>query len=384
MVKSNVLVLGGGPAGLAMAACLEMERIDYLLLESSESVGASWRSHYDRLRLHTIKERSCLPGMSYPSRYPKYISRDQMINYLEQYADHFDIRPQFGQLVSMISPVQKGEWCVETTSGKKYISSEVVIATGVSRIPRQPSWPGQEEFKGQILHSRDYRNPLPFCGKRILVVGMGNTGAEVALDLSEQQIEVDISVRGKVNIVPLEVFGNSTQLTAAKLSKLPNWLGDWLGKVISGLTRKRLYGDLRPYGIDLSDAAPGRQKRETGRTPVIDLGTVEAIKKGRIHVRPNIRQMTSSGVIFSDDQQADYDAVILATGYETGLEKLIWSGQDLLDVNGYPREVSAVGKHVGLHFVGFDNYTPLAILGSINRDVPKVAKRIKTRLEKIG
>ncbi|RMG74004.1 MAG: NAD(P)/FAD-dependent oxidoreductase, partial [Bacteroidetes bacterium] len=218
-----VLLIGAGPAGLAMAGRLHHHQIPYLLLEASETLVPSWRNHYDRVHLHTVKEHSHLPYAPFPADYPRYIPRDQLIAYYEAYARERNIQPRLGQRVIHLTRTDT-LWQATTTTGEVYVAPEVVLCTGVNREPHQPAWPGMEQFQGQILHSRAYRSGAPFAGQRVLIVGMGNTGAELAIDLHEHGAQAALSVRGPVNIVLRDFLGRPTQKTSMLLRRLPNWL----------------------------------------------------------------------------------------------------------------------------------------------------------------
>lgn len=374
-IQNQVTIIGAGPAGLAIAACLHREGIPYILLEKSGNIADSWHQHYDRLHLHTVKEFSHLPYFPFGEAYPRYVSRKELIGYFESYAAHFDIQPQFHQKVIAVQKV--GEyWEAATESGVTYRSPLMVFATGVNRIPNIPHFKGQENFSGKIIHSREFKNSQPFRGKKVLVIGMGNTGAEIALDLSEHDIPTWISVRHPVNIVPRDAFGRPTQLTAMKLAKLPNWLGDNLGILLRSLT----VGNLKKYGITTPAMPPGKQLRVTGKTPVIDIGTLEQIKKGKIKVVPGIDEITPSGVRFSDGSEATIDTIILATGYKAAVEEFLGDTEGLLDRYEVPKYLIGEQKYRGLFFLGYDNYSLGGILGIIRRDAPKIATAITNAL----
>jgi cation diffusion facilitator CzcD-associated flavoprotein CzcO len=201
----DAIVVGAGPAGLAMAAALRQRGLEAVILEKSDAVGAVWRRHYDRLHLHTDRSRSGLPGLPIPKACGRYPSRAQVVEYLEAYAAKFALKPVFSAAVRTIR--RNGRlWRAE--AGQHSQSAPiVVVATGLADYPCSPTWPGMESFAGPVLHSSAYRNPAPFAGKRVLVVGYGNSGAEIALDLSEAGLDVALAIRGPVNVIPRELFG---------------------------------------------------------------------------------------------------------------------------------------------------------------------------------
>ncbi len=371
MTHTPVLIIGAGPAGLAVAGWLRKLNIAFELLEKHEQVGSAWHHHYDRLHLHTVKEKSHLPFLPFPDDYPRYVPRQLLCEYFDRYAAHFDLRPRFGEEVVSITRGREA-WLVRTGSGGEYRSGQVVIATGVNRVPYRPQFPGEEAFQGQILHSRAYRNAVPFQGQRVLVVGMGNTGAEIALDLAENGAQAFLSVRGPVNIVPRDFLGRPTQLTALKLAQLPHWLGDWIGIQVRRLTM----GDLPKYGLTFPEMPPARQLREMGKTPVVDIGTADAIRAGKIGLLPALEGFQAEGVRFADGRQLPFDTVILATGYRARVQDFLAGAGALLDQYEVPDCCVASGDFKGLYFVGFDNYTAGGILGVINRDSEIVANAI--------
>lgn len=338
------------------------------MIEKSDRVGDSWHRHYERLHLHTVKQLSHLPGLEFPDEYPRYVPRRQLAEYYAQYARNFSIEPLFGEEAKTVQR-SDGRWRTTTGTGLEIFSDNVVIATGLNQVPFRPSYPGVERFTGRLIHSKEYRDPAPFAGDVVLVVGMGNTGAEIALDLSDAGIETTISVRGPVNIVPRDVMGRPTQLTARMLGRLPVDVGDRIGTLL----RRMTVGDLTRYGIATPEIAPLAQLRERGKTPVIDVGTVEAIKKGRIAVRPAIDRLEADRVVFADGREGRYDTLILATGYRPMLDDLLPRGQEALDEKGLPRRVSAED---GLFFVGFDNHRPGGVLGTVVEESDEVVDRI--------
>ncbi|MCX6434256.1 MAG: NAD(P)/FAD-dependent oxidoreductase, partial [Actinobacteria bacterium] len=203
-MDTDTLIIGASAAGLATAACLAQAGQPFEIIEATDVVGSAWRRHYDRLHLHTPKSSSSLPGLDMPRDWPRYPSRDQVVQYLMEYSDHFGIRPQFNQQVTSIER-RDGVW-VAKTADREWSARNVVIATGATRIPVRPAWPGMDEFRGQVLHSSEYVNGDPWSGGTVLVVGFGNSACEQALDLSERGAHAHLSVRSPVNVVQRDVL----------------------------------------------------------------------------------------------------------------------------------------------------------------------------------
>jgi len=367
-MDAEVLIIGAGPAGLAVAGSLVQRGVTPLVIEQADAVAASWRNHYERLHLHTVKQLSALPGVPFPDHYPRYVPRQALVDYLADYAQRHGIAPRLGEEAVAITP-RDGGWQVATRSGTRYAARKVVLATGANCEPRLPTIAGQVQYRGRVLHSRDYRNAAPFAGQRVLVVGMGNTGAEIALDLAEQGVQAALSVRSPVNIVHREVLGRPTQRTSIMLAKLPARWGD----AAATLLRKLSVGDLQRWGLQTAALSPLRQLREHGRTPVIDVGTLARIKRGEIKVHPGIERFTRDGLRFVDGSEQAFDAVILATGYAPTFQRLFPGLSLALDRHGAPADVVGQGALAGVFFVGFDIRQPGGVLRTIHAQALRVA-----------
>ena len=373
-MNTEVLVVGAGPAGLAVAATLKGKGRRPLVIEKSTQVGASWRNHYQRLHLHTVKALSTLPGLPFPDEAPRYVPRQGVVDYLDRYAAQAGIEPRFGEEATAIERDTAGRWRTSTRSGRTFASDAVVVSTGANNQPFAPKIDGDERFAagGRMLHSRDYRDATPFAGQRVLVVGMGNTGAEIALDLAEHGVAVALSVRSPVNIVHRDVLGRPTQQTSIVLARLPTAIGDALARLLCDVT----VGDIGRYGLPRSRVSPLRQLREQGRTPVIDVGTLARIKSGDIDVFPGIRRLVAGGAEFVDGRTAEFDAVILATGYRAGVAALFPHTTVPVDESGLPTQLAGTGELAGVFFVGFDVRQAGGLLRTIARQALLVAEQI--------
>lgn len=342
-----VLIVGAGPAGLATAACLARRRIGSLVLEAAPSLGHAWRNHYDRLCLHTVKGRSHLPGMRFPRQVPRYPRRVDVIAYLEAYANRFAIAPRTSEEVRRVAVAAGGGYVVESSRGV-YHARAVVVAAGLNRLPDPTRLPDQSTYAGTLLHVSGYRNGRPFAGQRVLVVGAGNSGAEVALDLAEHGAQPTLSIRSGVNVVPRDFLGLPIQVASLCMRGLPLSLADRIGRAVSRLA----FGDLARLGLPRSDLGPLSSVARRRRIPLIDVGTVAAIQRGAITPKPDVARLTAAGAVFADGSAAAFDAVILATGYRPGLAELL-AVPGALDEAGYPRAGQGTGPARGLFFVGY-------------------------------
>ncbi len=368
---NHTLIIGAGPAGLAMAGRLRAAHKPFDILEQFHGIAPSWQNHYRRLHLHTVKKFSNLPGEPLPVSLPKYVPRQELVNYYQNYAKSRGIEPIFGQTVTRVHRV--GDHWQVNTQDRTLRTSQVVVATGFNRRPKQPKYAGEEQFGGEILHSRHYRSADDYRGKKVLVVGFGNTGAEIALDLLEQGALPSLSVRSPVNVVPRDFLGTSTQESAMFLSKLPTAISDPIGWFFQRLS----IGDLTAHGLRKPPESPAWQQRTLGKTPVMDIGTVAAIKRGAISVNPGILQYSPGQVHFVDGRSESFDAVILATGYAAAVEEFLDDTGSLLNNLGVPSGLWFDHKP-GLYFLGFDAYSN-GLLWSIREDSGKILNHMLDR-----
>jgi cation diffusion facilitator CzcD-associated flavoprotein CzcO len=344
--SADAIVIGAGPAGLACAATIRAKGVSVTVVEKADDVGSAWRNHYDRLHLHTDRKHSCLPGMAVPDSYPLYPSRAQMVEYLESYAARFDIRPVFA--TKALSLRQQGKrWSLRTANGT-IAASVAVVATGIASAPYRPSWPGMEIFRGNVAHSSDYRNPAPYPGKRVLVVGFGNSGGEIALDLAEAGVDVALAVRGPVQILPRDLLGLPIVTWAIIYRHLPPRLVD----IVNAPVLRLALGSMEKLGLRRAAKGPLRMIKEDGRVPLIDVGTLRKIRDGSIKIRPGIDRMTADGVVFDDGRSENFDAMILATGFRPDLRDLVRDVKNVFDQQGVPLAVGRSTAAPGLYFCG--------------------------------
>jgi len=370
MQSENILVIGAGPAGLATSACLRREGVAHVVLEREGQIADVWHRHYDRLHLHTTKTYSGLPMMPWPKGAPRYPAREQVVQYLQAYAAEHQVVPRLGVTVHAVQ--RRGDHFTVDTSAGVMTPRMVVMATGYNGVPKLPSIPGLDSFHGSAIHTGVYKNAAPYQGKHTLVVGCGNSGAEIALDLAEQGVDVAMVVRGPVHVVPRDMFGRPTQHTNVLLSYLPLGLRDAIAMGTMGL----VVGDLSRWGIVRPAVGPNRMIEESGRIPILDIGTIAMIKQGKIRVLPAVQEILPDKVRFTGGAQYPFEAIIFATGYTSGLDRVIKGFETIADARGRPNRFGAESGISGLYFVGFKN-PPTGALREIALEAPRVARSIR-------
>ncbi|OIT30104.1 PREDICTED: indole-3-pyruvate monooxygenase YUCCA6-like [Nicotiana attenuata] len=385
-VKGPVIV-GAGPSGLAAAACLKEKGIPSLVLERSNCIASLWQlKTYDRLCLHLPKQFCELPLMSFPNDFPTYPTKQQFIKYLEHYAKTFDIRPVFNQSVVCANYDRNlGFWRVKTetrttttTTTTEYVSRWLIVATGENAEAVVPGIEGMEEFGGSIMHTSLYKSGEIFRGKKVLVVGCGNSGMEVCLDLCNHDASPSLVVRDTVHVLPREMLGKSTfGLSMWLLKWLPIRLVDRFLLIISRL----LLGDTARLGLDRPEIGPLELKNLSGKTPVLDVGTLAKIKSGDIKVCPGIRTLKHQKVEFENGQTENFDAIILATGYKSNVPSWLKEREMFSEKDGLPKRPFPNGwkGECGLYAVGF---TKRGLLGA-SMDAKKIAQDIHSLWLKI-
>jgi indole-3-pyruvate monooxygenase len=318
------IIVGAGPSGLAVAACLREQGVPFVVLEREDCIASLWQKRtYDRLKLHLPKQFCELPRMHFPESYPEYPTRRQFIDYLDEYAARFEIKPEFNSTVlSARYDETSGLWRVRVSAPAgapemEYIGRWLVVATGESAESVVPDIPGLEGFSGDVTHVSDYKSGESYRGKRVLVVGCGNSGMEVSLDLSDYGARPSMVVRDAVHVLPREVLGKSTFELAVLLMR---WLPLWIVDKIMVLLAWLVLGNLARLGIRRPATAGPLQLKEThGRTPVLDYGALERIRHGDINVVPAVTRFNKTHVELADGRVLNFDAVILATGYRSNV-----------------------------------------------------------------
>jgi putative flavoprotein involved in K+ transport len=370
----RVYVVGGGPAGLAAAAELRRRGMHPVVLERGEQVGTSWRAGYDRLHLHTVRGLSGLPGFGIPRVAGRWPSRDAVIDYLERYRARHELEVRGGTEVERIAAAEAAardgdgiRWVIHTTGGERLPARSVVVATGHAHTPYVPDWPGLESYTGEVRHAREYRNPAPFAGLDVLVVGVGNSGAEIATDLGEGGARrVWIAVRTPPQIVRRDVAGWPAHATGILVSRLPAALVD----PVARLQRRLTIPDLTSYGIPQPADGLLSRVRRVGEVPLQDVGFIGAVRSGAVTPVAAVTGFEGDKVLLADGSAIGAQAVIAATGYRRGLGKLV-GDLGVLDGSGLPTVSGGPPAAPGLFFLGYT----VSLRGML-RDIAADARRV--------
>ncbi|KAL0654571.1 hypothetical protein Bca4012_097262 [Brassica carinata] len=355
------VIVGAGPSGLAVAAGLKREGVPFIILERANCIASLWQNRtYDRLKLHLPKQFCQLPNFPFPEDYPEYPTKFQFIQYLEDYATHFDINPKYNETVQSAKYDETfGLWRVKTISKSgplgscefEYICRTLVVATGENAEKVVPDFEGLEDFGGDVLHAGDYKSGGRYQGKNVLVVGCGNSGMEVSLDLYNHGANPSMVVRSSVHVLPREILGKSTfELGVTMMKWMPVWLAD---KTLLFLARIAL-GDTDKYGLKRPKLGPLELKNLEGKTPVLDIGALPKIRSGKIKIVPGIIKFGRGKVELVDGRVLEIDSVILATGYRSNVPSWL-KDNDFFSDDGIPKNPFPNGwkGEAGLYAVGF-------------------------------
>jgi putative flavoprotein involved in K+ transport len=360
--RLEIAIVGAGAAGLATAALLRRAGRSPVVLEAGPEPGAAWRERYDRMRLHTPRLLSGLPERRIPRRYGRWVARDDLLEYFREYAAAEGIEIRAGVRVERLDP----GWRLTTSAGD-IEARHAVVATGYNGRPRLPDWPGRDTFSGELLHSSQYRNAEPFRGREVLVVGAGNSGAEIATDLAEGgAARTRLSVRTPPQIVRRATAGIPAQLIGMAIRKMPP---DWVDPVSKALRRVAI-PDLAQFGLPRPEHGVRTAFLATGTVPILDVGIVDAVRRGAVEVVASVEGFDGADVLLADGTRLQPDAVIAATGFDAGLEPLV-GHLGVLGPRGLPVKTDGEPALPGLWFVGF-----VPTLGGQLRDGGIAARKV--------
>ena len=362
--RFDVAIVGGGPGGLAVSQQLDARRISNVILERGDHAGWMWGQVYDSLRLHTGKHLSSLPGMPFPAHASLFPTRSEFAEYIESYVDKFKLPIRTGVEATGLLR-ENGGWTVETGAAR-YQSNAVVVATGIMSSPVLPDFQGTTSYTRLMFHSTEYRRPDERLGWSILVVGIGNSAAEIASELANAGMEVAVSVRSGANVIPRSIAGIPSQYFGWSMSWLP---GPMQQRIVRGTG---LIGSL----LRRRSGLPRKRDSDVCQDlPVIGRSILDHVNAGRVRVLPGVAELSQNSVRFTDGTEWVGDTVMLATGYRAAVE---WMGvYGARDACGFADRRGRVrsANYPDLYFVGH-NYDGRGGLYNIRIDANRIARLI--------
>lgn len=340
-------VVGAGAAGVAAAARLSTVGIETVVLEEARP-ARSWWSRYEGLHLNTVRWMSDLPGYRMHRRHGAWPSRRDWAHYIARYAEAHRLNIRTGVEARRIE--RDGDAWRIITSDDDIVARFVIVATGHDRTPNTPEWPGLDGYGGRFLHSADYRSPNDFRDQDVVVVGAGNTGTEIATQLSQAGARrVRLSVRTPPLIFPRRFAGIPITAWGALAALFPDFVLDRTSQLMQRIS----FGDLSSFGLR-GDHRPVSRMRYEYYAPVVESGFVDALKSGDIEVVAPVRGFDTESILLEDETAIRCDAVIAATGHVPGLADLV-GHLSVLSERGEPLARAGYSPRGarGLFFAGF-------------------------------
>ncbi len=369
MKQTETLIVGASISGLASASSLQKQHIGYIVIEKQSQVAAPWRNHYDRLHLHTNKRVSNLPYKKFGTAIQRYPTRQQVVDYLEDYQQEFNIHPVFKTEAKSIRK-ENDHWITETTN-ETFKSKWLIMATGAFGKPKPVNFDGMESFKGRIMHSYGYKTGKDFKGQKILVVGFGNSACEIAIDLYQEGAVPSMSVRSPVNVIPRDILG----VPILELSLLMSWLPPRVADTINAPLMRLVFGDITKLGLKKMPYGPFEEIRKDGNIPVLDIGIIKHIRKGHIKIYGGIDHIEGKTIYFSEGKREDFNAIVAGIGYYRDYAEIIDVDKSRFEDLKLPVNKQKYFGNDGLYFCGFW-VGPTGQIREIASDAQKIAKDI--------
>ncbi len=352
----KVCIIGAGSSGLAAAKVLHTSAIAFDWFEISSKIGGNWRYNndngrsaaYDSLHIDTSKDRMAFSDFPMPAAFPNYPHHSQVLEYFQNYAEHFGLISlvTFRTRVDRVEPLAKNSYDVtieDLHSGTKETKNytAVLVCNGHHWHPKMPLFGG--DFNGETMHSRDYRHPNNFKNKNVLILGVGNSGVDIACDVAPVATRTFLASRRGAHIIPRYLLGRPTdKWTTPFFSRFPLSVQQALFSCIVGLSR----------GRQSSTPMPVPATKILTEHPTLSTELLPLVKAGKIQPKPTIKRLNGSEIIFADGSREAIDVLIYATGYKISFpfldEQLVSAVEN--QVNLYGKVVHT--EYAGLYFIG--------------------------------
>lgn len=344
----DVVIIGAGPSGLAVARELQHQhRITALVLDRAAAPAISWRTRYDNFRLNTNGFLSHLPGQRIPLAAGRWPTKEDMVCYFDRYVRRQRIALGLSCEVHRVGRAADA-WVLDTSSGE-IRAPAIVLATGRYRTPSIPPWPGIDRFSGELVHSADFRNAWPFRGRDVLVVGAGNSGADIAVQLANDGARrIWLAVRTPPHLVRRAMGPFPSDIFLELFARVPARKVDPL---IARFNRL-VWGDLSRYGFGRPPLGLKATVEQRGRIPTLADELIDVVRAKRVEVVASVRAVDSDRVVLSDGTSVAPDVIIAATGFSTDLEGMV-GHLGVLDEHGNPRGDFAAHLGDGMFALGY-------------------------------
>jgi putative flavoprotein involved in K+ transport len=385
----DVTVIGAGPAGLSAAYELTKAGLAPLVLERTPAVGDVWRNHYEGLRLNTGRFFSALSGSKFPKSAGAWPTRNEVVHLLETFPDRGGFTVQTGIEIKKVDYDRNHDiWLITSNDNRQFSSRAIIIAIGTCRVPVIPEWEGKETFPGEIVHSSKFKRAQDYTGKHVLVIGSGNSAAEIASRLTEHASSVTMSIRTPPHLLPKSICGIPIVGIGIWLRYLPDGLVD----ALLNFLQRRMIGDLTAYGLPYPAMTLTGQYAINNVVPILYGPFASDVRAGRIKIVGPIQKFSGRMVQVLDTTGAaqsidnaeitlEPDVIVAGTGFYTGIPELV-QVPGIADAKGRPKisgdqEFKEAPR---LYFIGQIN--PLSgQLREIRIEAGKIARKIKKQLK---
>ena len=310
-----VAIVGAGPAGLAAARALKLRGVPYVQFERHSDVGGIWdidnpgTPMYRSAHFISSRDKSGFWDFPMPKSFADYPSREQILGYTRAFADEYGLRDgiRFSTEVRSAEQNADGIWTIETPSGG-IRASALIACNGTTWVARRPTVPGEETFTGEIIHSQSYRDIEQFKGRRVLVVGLGNSGADIACDAAVSADAAFVSTRRGYHFIPKHILGEPSDTT--------EWLPIWGERLLYSVMRPIVIGDVRRWGL------PKPDHKLFESHPLLNTQLLHFLQHGDVTAKPGVERFEADEVVFTDGSRERVDLVVFATGYDFSIPYL--------------------------------------------------------------